>query len=248
MKKKLSNYIVIDCETGGLDKKNNEHAINHSITQIACLGIYQDTLQEIGRYETYISGIECKILNNNTQEDIINNYKGYGDKHVYQIQALLSTNINIDILKEKGKHIKQVVKELSEIFTNFHYGNNYSKPIIVGHNVTYDIPFISYAFELCKVDLSKFLSGYWYKGTFQPNYFDTMWLSRAKSIDENLKHNLTDTCKRYNVELIDAHSAMNDVIATKELFVNFLLMLRNNSINIGSQQVERFRENFKFEF
>ena len=53
---KLHNYVIFDCETGGLSKKDNLHALNHPITQIALIGLDGSTLDEIQRYESYIKG------------------------------------------------------------------------------------------------------------------------------------------------------------------------------------------------
>lgn len=45
---KKANYIVFDCETGGLDCKKNP------ILEIALVTLDGKTLKEINRYETYV--------------------------------------------------------------------------------------------------------------------------------------------------------------------------------------------------
>lgn len=245
---KFHNYCVIDFETGGIDKKNQLHAINHPPTEVACLGLSGFDLTEIGRYESYIKGKrEPKFKPEDTT--IVPQYVGYGLKHIYQKGALTFTNITIEKLESEGKDPKQVCLELCDMFEKFDSGSRYHGLILVGHNIVYDIPFLQFLFHFYKKDLSKYLQGYFdHLGTFHPVYYDTMFLSRSKSIDENQKHSLIDTASREHVEIVDAHRAINDVIPTSEVFKNFILQLRNSTSSGQVTEQVAFREKFSFEY
>lgn len=235
MKLKLNNYIVLDCETGGLDRKNQEHGRKFAITEVAMIAVRNDNFEELARYESRIKGIKTK-----------DGYKAYHRDLEYDPNALKFTNITIEDLERDGKKHDIVANELYEKFKESNTGSHYNKPIMVGHNITYDIPFIQFLMDLNRLDLSKVLSGYKdHLGVFHPNYFDTMWLSRAKTAEEGSKHTLTTSCQRAGVDLFDAHGAMTDVVATLELFKSYILLLRSTDINVETN-VSRFREAFQF--
>ena len=241
---KSHNFVVFDCETGGLDKKNNFHAITVPITGIALVGLKATTLEEIDRYSGYIKG---RYANNQ--------YIGYSTLHdqLYQDGAVKATGITREILEEKGKDYKVVCNEIISFFEKCDAGDRYKNTILVGHNVVYDIPFLQYLFKLCKKDLSKYIEGYYNHETqFTPVFFDTQFLSRAKSIDENQKHNLLEVTTREGFELIDAHDAMNDTLATSEIFKKYIRTLRSSQEasngNIMSEEKVDYRSNFKFEY
>jgi DNA polymerase III epsilon subunit-like protein len=240
VKQKFHNLVVFDVETGGLDKKNNFHAICHPITQIALLGLNGLTLDEITRYSSYIKGRTAN-----------NKYIGYSTLHdqEYQPGALQHTGITIQKLEAEGQDAKVVAGEICDFFESCMSGSAFHKIILCGHNVGYDIPFIQYLFKLYKKDISKYVQGYFsHTGEFVPANFDTQFLSRVKSTDENLKHNLTDMSFREGVELTDAHEAMNDVIATTEVLKKYIRTLRNSEDSGEKQEVEKFRSTFQFEY
>lgn len=231
---KIFNYIVLDFETGGLDRKNNCHAQVVPITEVGVVGVRGDTLEEIVRYETKIKG-----------QWVDDQYRGYDPKLEYQKEALEFTNITIEEL-ENGKDSKEVVKDLCKIFGQCKTGTHLHKPILVGHNVTYDIPFLQHLFEFHNKDLSKYLSGYKdHKGVFHPNYIDTMWLSRVKTPIEKTKHTLEKAMDRENLTLFNAHSALDDVLGTLELFKSYTYKLRTNLK--GEVEVVDHREKFFIE-
>ena len=132
------------------------------------------------------------------------------------------------------------------------WNNNYNKPILVGHNVIYDIPFLQKLFWLEGESLESYLQGYKDPdGVFHPTYFDTMFLSRLKYLDKHGKHTLTDACKRESIELIDAHDAEKDTEGTVQLFKAFVNYLRStskgtNQSNESESKRGHFRKNFNF--
>ncbi len=237
---KFHNFICLDFETGGLDKKNNFHAITCPITEVAIMGLQANTLEEIVRYTSYVKG---RYSNGR--------YIGYSQLHdqEYQEGAIKATGITKEILEENGQDYKKVCSDIIEVFEKCHSGSNFHKSVLFGHNIGYDIPFLQYLFKLCKKDLSKYLQGYYnHETNFCPVFFDTQYLSRAKSIDENQKHNLTDVAIREGFEPQDMHKAMNDVIITVDIFKKYILSLRNSSNNNKDQEISLFRDSFKFEY
>lgn len=213
--------ICIDTETGGLD------CLKHPMAQIALQSFHLDTFKEISRFDTYI--------------------QPYADL-VYQDEALKFNGITMSQIKS-GLTIKETVAKLCEEFTKANPTKNFrKKPILLGHNITFDIGMIMFAFRFCKVDISKYLDckqdAY---GNEYPVYFDTMWLARAMyAADEKMtKYNLTACSEKAGVEIVDAHSAQNDIIATKELFVHFISNMRKQGSSFSSsnqiaEEVKRF--------
>lgn len=119
-----SNYIVFDCETGGLSKDKNP------ITQFACVVLDGKTLKEIDRWETYV--------------------KPYGGLKIEK-QALDHTMVNMSDIN-KGLSVEDFVSTLIE-FLEVNRAKTKKKEIgrlvPVGHNVTFDIGFLNYALNLC---------------------------------------------------------------------------------------------------
>lgn len=223
MQTKLNNFVIVDCETGGLDRKNQEHARLVPMTEIAAIGVSADNFQEFGRFVSKIKG-----------QWVGEEYRGYSPELIYQAEALKFTGTTLTQLEKEGKPYKEVVNGLIEVFEKSKTGSHLHKPILVGHNVVYDIPFVQFIFDFAKSDLSKYLSGWKdHKGTFHPHFIDTMWLSRQKWSNQELKHNLAAVAERCEVDLFNAHGALSDTVATLEIFKKLTVALRTNT-GIGS--------------
>ena len=196
-----NNYIVLDCETGGLSADKNP------ITQFACIVLDPKTLKELHRFETFV--------------------QGYADlKH--EAEALRFTGIKMQDI-ESGITVNELVTKLREISDEFKVGRMpHTRPLIVGHNVPFDITFIKKAFEI--------VSKHKYRKTYPEDvFFDTMQLSRLRWVDEftpsdNLL-NLKTCCDRADIELVNAHSAMGDVEATVQLFKYFIQSMKSGPNN-----------------
>lgn len=218
-----ANIICLDTETGGLFCRKNP------ITQVALQSFQLDTLTEISRFDSYI--------------------KPYNGMELEQ-KALDVTGITLMKLQASGKEIKEVVGLLVEEFSKANAGNSgFKKAILLGHNITFDIGFICYAFNYCKVDISKYLDckeDAW--GNKVPTYLDTMWDSRKKWANDAsmTKYNLTACCEKAGIEITDAHSAQNDVTATKALFIYLLNNLRTGGATSKESEEARFRQTFQF--
>jgi DNA polymerase III alpha subunit (gram-positive type) len=223
-------FIVMDFETGGFKCQKN------AVTEIAALCIHGGTLQEVGRFESYIQP-----------------YEGYE----YDDAALKATSISISKLKSQGKPLVEVVDAFLNKVTEWHKAtsqSSFKKPILVGHNLAgFDLGFLEQILSICKRDGGKYFShSINFHNQVNYNCFDTLHMARAMwgGKGEELKYTLSDCCMRANLELIDAHKAINDVIATKDLFVYFLNQMRGSNV-VGKSEIStdgRYRNNFKFQF
>lgn len=119
-----SNYIVYDCETGGLDETKNP------ITQYACIVLDFKSLKEIDRLETFV--------------------KPYNDL-IIEKQALEHTMVTMSDIR-KGISVKDLVNVIIE-FNKLHQAKTKIKEmgrlLPVGHNIVFDNRFLNYAFDLC---------------------------------------------------------------------------------------------------
>ena len=118
-----SNYVVFDCETGGLDENKNP------ITQYAAVILDGKTLKEIDRFETFI--------------------KPYNDL-VIEKDALDHTMVTMSDINA-GISLKQFVKTVTAWWESHRAKakiKEMGRLIPVGHNVTFDLKFINYALAL----------------------------------------------------------------------------------------------------
>lgn len=178
-----NNFIILDVETGGLKYKENP------ITQIGLVVVEPKNFSIIEQYETFV--------------------KPYNDLEITK-QALEASRVTMEEINGGIDHIKVLVK-LIEIFRKHTPPNTKTaKPILVGHNFSFDIKFLEYLFDLRSKDVFDFVD---------PVYYDTMRLMKIferKKKDEAF--DLTSCCSRFNIKLKAAHGAMHDVLATRDLF------------------------------
>ena len=228
---KITQIICIDFETGGLDANKNP------ATEVGLISFRNNTFDEISRYESYI--------------------KPYDEENglTYTQKALDSTNLSLDKLEKEGQKYTKVVNDLIKEFKKANTaGNKTKKPILLGHNIAFDIPFLMQLFDLAGKDLSEVLDGKLdNKGRFIPGYFDTMWDARRRwpEMKKEIKnHKLETVTEKLGIELDNAHEALADVEATMEVYKYFTKSLRNSQINsnFASEEKEKSREKFQFEF
>ena len=207
MKSQISNYIVFDLETTGLNPEK------HAIVEIACCGVDSD-LNDI---EEFDSGI----------------MKVYGDREITD-GALNANGITREQI-ENGNDPKEQVEKLIKYFERMKDGRN--KPVLVAQNGDkFDIPFLDNMFSVFGKDLSKYVN--------EDFTIDTMWWARVKW-KELPNYKLSTLCENSNVELVNAHRAINDTRATKELMKTFIRSLRSE--NSGDKNKEkRYRHTFEF--
>lgn len=121
-----ANYIVFDCETGGLDETKNP------ITQYAAIILDGKNLKEIDRWETFV--------------------KPYNGLTIEQA-ALDKTMVSMSDINS-GISVKEFVKTATEFWSLHRVKTKYKEagyPVPVGHNIPFDIRMLNYALELQKV-------------------------------------------------------------------------------------------------
>jgi DNA polymerase III alpha subunit (gram-positive type) len=211
---KIQSVVTNDVETGGLNPTKNP------MCSIALSSFSLADGKQISKYSTFI-----KPYANLTYEDAAMKYNG-----------ITYAQLNA------GKDIKTVVKDLCEEFEKANTARTHTKkPVLMGHNDGFDLGFILFAFDYCKVDISKYLHcNMNHKGEMVPFVYDTMWLSRMTwGADEAMsKYNLTACCEKAGVSLTDAHDAANDVAASEALFIYFMNRLRTGGGEIGGDHIE----------
>lgn len=210
---KKINYIVYDLETGGFGSDRV------AITEIALIAIDGQTLEEFGRYTSFI--------------------QPYADLG-YDQAAFDATGINMDMVNG-GKPAKLVAKEVADFIKACGTGMN-KKPVLCGHNIMkFDNPFLDFFLKFHKKDLWSLIN--------KDNMIDTMWWSRMRmpfDQDDFGKHNLNDACAREGIELIDAHRAMNDTAGNAQLLIAHLKHLRGAGESVSRTVNHQFRETFNF--
>lgn len=218
-------YVILDLETGGLDCKINP------ITEIALIAVDSVTFKEITRFQTFV--------------------KPYDDLE-YEEEALSTTGISrkdISLGMNADELVSVLVSLFSKLTPKGDRGKNF--PLIVGHNIGFDIGFLKYLFKRVKKDLADYV----YSSGFEVMCDDTLLLAKKRWLEG--KHTLSACCKRVGVNIDDAHRAMNDVVATKKLYEYFVGLLREDkkavknqkisqSKDDGSPDVKEFREGFQF--
>jgi DNA polymerase III alpha subunit (gram-positive type) len=190
--------VIFDCETGELSCEENP------ITQIALIAIDSVTLKEINRFECFVKPYENLII---------------------EKEALEGTQVSLSDIN-RGIEVKELVRVLIKFFESLtpkgDRGKN--KPLLAGHNVTFDIAFLSRAFDFCRKDLSEYV----HSNNKIITYLDTLPLSRIR-FSQKGKFRLGLVCERFGIELNDAHGAMNDVVATMKVLLEHIKSLRGES-------------------
>lgn len=213
---KKANYIVFDCETGGLDRKKNP------ILEIALVTLDGDTLEEIKRYETYVQVYDDLIV---------------------EKEALAANGIKMRDVEQHGISKKQFCKDITAYFKGSMPGSHPSlKPVVVGHNIPFDIGFMDEAFKDEKVKFSDLRA---------PIFHDTM-LDAKRVFTKSAKINLGTCCELAGIKLVNAHRAMPDVLATADLFRYFTKRIMNDSssksVKVDKNEVPSSKSRTKFQF
>ena len=219
---RVGNFLICDFETGGFKAKKN------LALEFAGIWVESTDFKEIARYESLILP--------------------YSDDLTIDPKALEANGIKLEDIAELGLDVIEVVKKIIEFTELSNKGKmRGKKTILIGQNIPFDIQFLQQIFKHCKQDLSKYFEGADdFYGNFQPYYMDTSHLGRLKYATDELKtaFSLGNLCSYEQVDIIEAHRAMNDVEATKELFIKYALQLREGT---GSGEAYSFRKNFKFQ-
>ena len=147
--------------------------------------------------------------------------------------ALDANGITIEQI-ESGRDSKTVAREFVEYLKKLKVGSN--KVVLCGQNLdAFDIPFIVNWLEHFNINLSDYVN--------TDFTIDTMWWSRVKW-KELPNYKLITLCENSGVELVNAHRAINDTRATKELVKTFIRSLRSEGNS--NKEETRYRTTFEF--
>jgi DNA polymerase III epsilon subunit-like protein len=220
LSKKINCFCVIDFETGGFEHDKNP------IVEFAALGINGITLEEVLRYDNVV--------------------KPYDSKLVVELKAVQVHGITSEIANRDGVPLSQLVNDICQVATETNvFESKICRPILVGHNPTFDIPFLEDAFDRAGVDISQYFATY--KSKHNPRsleYLDTMVMAKmADAHIDKLKYSLGEVSSRHGNGVVDGHRALNDVIATADVFRHFIAKLRSSGGMVqasdGSGQVRK---------
>jgi DNA polymerase III alpha subunit (gram-positive type) len=175
------------------------------------------------------------VMNHNL-EDVFEYNKlivPYGNYSI-QEQAFKANGLNVKLLEDKGEDVSVVCNEMIEILTKYKKGRN--KPVICGHNIKkFDFLFLQEMFRFCKKDFLSYIN--------EDFYIDTMWWSRARWL-ESTNYKLHTCCDNAGIELVDAHRALPDTKANKDLVKYLITNLRSEKNT--EENVSRYRDGFEF--
>lgn len=226
---KAAPYIITDFETGGFD------LTKQGVTEISMTAIRGDSFEEIGKYEALIAP--------------------YGLD--YDQIAFDKTGISLKLLNKEGKSIERVVEEVVVFLekANIHNSKTGNKPILVGHNPSFENMCFQAIFSHVKrlKDLEKLFQGsHDYHGNFQITFIDTIHLARMIwAANPRVKSfNLEAVCEQAGIAQADGHRASADVLPTMEFFKQTIRNMRTVEIGGGSKeqvQGSSFRDGFAFE-
>lgn len=147
--------------------------------------------------------------------------------------ALATNGITLEQIKN-GVDPKIVANNFFDFLNSLKRGS--SKTVLCGQNSDrFDIPNIVDFFGFFNKDLSLVAN--------EDFTIDTMRWGYVK-YPESTNYKLGTLCELSKVELINAHRAINDTRATKDLIKSYIRNLRSDSS--GASQEKRFRTTFQF--
>lgn len=206
------DYCIFDFETGGFSPEKNP------ALEIAMLMIDGTTLKEKSRWETFIKPYGGLII----------------EQRALDVNGLKMSDIN------KGLEKREVAKSIVEFFKKSNPKNAVkSRPIMVGHNVDFDLRFMEVIFNEEKKGIWDYIDPY-------PE--DTLRWARRMFPKES-SHKLGHVCGLVGINLTDAHKAMNDVVATKDFLVHAIKRLRKEAGVVKTENtatINKQRVTFKF--
>lgn len=216
------SITIYDCETGGLDHTK------HAITEIALLNFDLRSFTVNWEYQTFVQEYDGLIVTDEALE-----------KSLVTRQDIAGGITN-----------EELVEILVEKFDSSRYmKGDRGTTITAGHNaLKFDSKFLERLFS--SVKNSKGVPKYNLYDYISEEIHDTLSMSKQLWWNKEEKFNLTECCKRANHKLVGAHSAMNDVRATFELYKYICLRNRNAGIiretADGKRKLSQTRKYFQF--
>lgn len=163
------------------------------------------------------------------ESGIMRNY----DNREINDQALAANGITREQIAN-GCDPKTVADEFFRYLSKFKKGN--SKVVLCGQNSDrFDIPFLMNFMEYFKRDITQAVNDEF--------TIDTMRWGHVK-YPESINYKLGTLCEMNGVELTNAHRAISDTRATKDLVKTFIRSLRSEGK--GEKEEVKFRKTFQF--
>jgi DNA polymerase III alpha subunit (gram-positive type) len=147
-----------------------------------------------------------------------------------------------------GVDYKVLLKQLITTFDKYTIRTSKSqyKPILVAHNADFDAGFLEVLFAYDNKDLYDYIDKVLFCTQREMERIDG-YIEDKKS---KLSYTLGNCCNRMGIELKNAHGAMNDVIATTELFNCIVNKMRGGTIDNTTKQkpkqTKKARQFFEF--
>lgn len=209
----MNNKIIFtDFETGGL-----EHKI-HPITQVGMVVCEPKTFAIIDQYQFFI--------------------KPYDNKIITKV-ALEKSRVTMEEIMQGLDSVKALAKMI-EIFKKHSAPQN--KPILVGHNFTFDIEFGEDLFLTKSKNIYDFVDRHFWCTQRMMKLYER----KQKS---DLSYNLTSCCDRFGIKLKAAHGALPDCLATRELFAalmkGFVPSGEKSGVDDELEKPEKSRKHFE---
>lgn len=145
------------------------------------------------------------------------------DNRVVNDSALKANGITREQI-EKGRDSKEVIEEFIVYLKSL--SKQPKKIIAIGHNIdAFDLPILDDFFQVHRHDLSKYINS-----DFS---IDTMHIARLKWTESD-NYKLGTCCQNCNIDIPNAHRAINDTRANKELVKSFISSLRGEGVSLSS--------------
>lgn len=247
--------FVLDWETGGLE------CAECGVTQISVHAVRLDTFEQIGKFMRYILPYTRRTDKGKakTKKVLKNKYDdGTTDTLMTYTQVALDVQgITMDILKQKGIALDEMVDQLLEWMDSMLANGDISKsrlPVLVGQNIAFDEGFLCQVMEYTgKTDeFKKRMRGtvdFW--GNWHPTMLDTIILGQLalSNNPEVSSYKLEILCEFLGIDLVDAHDADADVEATEDVMRVLGNRMRAEDGNLSgsaqSKQDQKTRKHFK---
>ncbi len=129
-----------------------------------------------------------------------------------------------EFLKKNGEDKNTVLKNFLEFIED---------TVVIGHNVTFDITILNSELERLNLNKSNFKA-----------YYDTLDIAR-RFYPNLVNHKLETLSRLFNTEIKSSHNAMDDILATKDVF---MVMIKEkvkptiiNRMAVYSKYIKKFK-------
>lgn len=253
-KTNVVTMIVFDFETGGLDCEKS------AATQISMHAVRLDTFEVMEGMNLFIAPYEYQEGAGKPKRKVLKSkeeIKEAAEMMEYSDRALEVSGITVEQLRDNGQPLQDVCQEIIEfIKRNTLNVMRTNLPFLAGQNVLFDIGFLQQimSYTGLYMEFSKSVCGskdFW--GNFQPYYIDTILLAKL-AFDHDKSVNswkLEMSAERLGIDLVDAHDADADVVATQGIVRVLTARMRNADGASGAvgalaeSKQEKTREHFK---